>query len=47
MKDLLKSKAVLGMFVLMLGFVYIKSTPVNTLNIENDTKENVIVYKNN
>lgn len=47
MKELLKNKAVLGMFVLMLGFVYIKSTPVNTLNIQNDVKEEVIVYKNN
>lgn len=47
MKDLLKSKAVLGMFILMLGFVYIKSTPVNNLNIENNIEEDVIVYKNN
>ena len=47
MKELFKSKAVLGMFVLMLGFVYIKSTPVNNLDIENNIKEDVIVYKNN
>ena len=28
-------------------FVYLKSTPINNLNIENNITEDVIVYKNN
>ena len=46
MKKLLKGKAVIGLFILMLGFTYIKSTPTNTLNETKNTLKEEIVYKN-
>jgi len=45
MKNFLRSKAIIGLFVIMLGFVYLKSEPVNNLNVETNNNEE-IVYKN-
>lgn len=47
MKEILKNKAVVGLFILMLGFVYLKSMPNTTLTDTFDQKEETIVYKNN
>lgn len=46
MKNLFKNKAIIGLFILMLGFTYVKSTPINNLEETNTNKEE-IVYKNN
>lgn len=50
MKDILKSKAIVFLFIVMLGFVYLK-TPNNMsqLKEENNVKaeKESIVYKNN
>ena len=40
-----RNKAVMGLFILMLGFVYIKSEPINDLNVETSINEE-IVYEN-
>lgn len=45
MKEFIQKKAILGVFLLMLCFVYIKSEPVN--NLKENINENEIVYKNN
>ena len=47
MKNMLKNKAVIGLFVLMLGFVYIKGVPSENINLEKIEEKDAIVYKNN
>lgn len=47
MKKLLKGKAIIYLFIIMLGFTYIKSTPTNTLNNGKTIEKEEIVYKNN
>ena len=51
MKEILKSKAIMFLFILILGFVYVKSAPTNVTDLKNEpilerTKD-TIVYKNN
>ena len=51
MKEILKSKAIMFLFILMLGFVYVKSAPTNVTDLKNEpilerTKD-TIVCKNN
>lgn len=51
MKEILKSKAIMFLFILMLGFVYVKSAPIKCYRFKKEpilerTKD-TIVYKNN
>ncbi|MEG0826370.1 MAG: hypothetical protein RR404_02745 [Bacilli bacterium] len=46
MKKMLKNKAVIGLFILMLGFTYIKSTPNNTLEATKNNDKEVAVFQN-
>jgi len=44
MKEILKNKAIIGLFIVILGFTYIKSIPT-TLGEDNYSSSNNLVYQ--
>ncbi|MDD3187038.1 MAG: hypothetical protein PHD02_01010 [Bacilli bacterium] len=46
MKKIFQNKAIILLFVLMLGFTFLKSTSINSLEEGINSSSNSIVYKN-